>query len=257
MVKVKISEETIAREKAEEANRLKSTFLANMSHELRTPLNGIVGLLNVLTSDAQLPDNIREHIDLINTSSNQLLRLIDDILDVAKIEAGKMTMRPEPVCLDDLMNELYVFFENYLKKYDKSHINLEVLKNERDNCVTEVDPVRLRQILHNLLSNAVKFTEHGSIRFGYSLTDTNMLRFFVEDTGIGIPENQQSYIFQRFRQIEPGNRHLYEGTGLGLAIAHNLAQMMGGDMHVTSTFGEGSTFIFTIAYHPVKGSDNN
>ena len=251
MVKAKTRELTIAKEKAEQADRNKSAFLANISHELRTPLNGIVGLLNALANNEQLPDSIREHIDLINANSDQLLGLINDILDMSKIEAGKIALRPEEVRLDDLMNEMHVLFRNNLQTCNKSHINLEIHRNGFSNCVTEADPVRLRQILHNLLSNAVKFTGQGSIRFGYHLTDTNMLEFFVKDTGIGIPKNQQNIIFQRFRRIEVSNNSSYGGNGLGLSISRSLAQLMGGDMQVTSTEGEGSIFTFTIAYRPV------
>lgn len=252
MVEEKTHELTIAKEKAEESNRLKSSFLANMSHEVRTPLNAITGLLNILGDDPQISDTIREYIDLINRNSNQLLRLIDDILDAAKIEAGQMTIRNEPVCLDEMMNEMSIIFKQQLKILDKSLIILENITSEKTISNVSTDPVRLRQIMQNLLSNAIKFTDFGYIHFGYRLTKENMLEFFVEDTGIGIPQTQQKKIFLLFRQAETGNNRRYGGTGLGLTISRSLAQLMGGDMWITSAEGKGSTFTFTIAYHPCE-----
>ena len=253
MVEEKTRELTIAKEKAEESNRLKSSFLANMSHEVRTPLNAITGLLNILVDDPQISEAIKEYIDLINKNSNQLLRLIDDILDAAKLEAGQMKIRSEPVSLNDMMNEMCIIFKQQLKVLDKSLIHLEHVKNEKmDNCIVNTDPVRLRQIMQNLLSNSIKFTDHGYIHFGYRLTEKNMLEFFVEDSGIGIAKKQQDKIFLLFRQAELGNNRRYGGTGLGLTISRSLAQLMGGDMQVSSTEGKGATFTFTIEYHPCE-----
>ena len=258
MVEEKTRELTIAKEKAEESNRLKSSFLANMSHEVRTPLNAITGLLNILTNDPNTSDNIRECIDLINRNSNQLLQLIDDILDAAKIEAGQMIICNEPVCLKDLMNEIHVFGKQQLKVIHKPLISLENITNvEMDNCVINTDPVRLRQIMQNLLNNAIKFTNHGYIHFGYRFTEKNMLEFFVADTGVGISRTQQEEIFNLFRQAELDNTRHYGGTGLGLTISRSLVQLMGGDMNMTSSEGMGSTFTFTIAYHPCENTTSS
>ena len=253
MVEEKTSALTIAKEQAEESDRLKSAFLANMSHEIRTPLNGIAGLLNVLTEDTELPGNIAEYIGLINSNCEQVTRLFNDILDAAKMEAGQMQIRPEPLCIDELIDDVHSFIKQYLRSIGKSHISLEKHKeNNVPNSLINSDPVRLKQILHNLLSNAAKFTEQGYIRTGFKLTENNKLEFFVEDTGIGIPENQQEIIFQRFRQVEAGRKRSHGGTGLGLAISHGLAQLMGGDMRVESKLGEGSRFMFTIEYSPCE-----
>jgi len=182
-----------------------------------------------------------------------LLRLIDDILDAAKLEAGQMKIRSEPVSLNDMMNEMCIIFKQQLKVLDKSLIHLEHVKNEKmDDCIVNTDPVRLRQIMQNLLSNSIKFTDHGYIHFGYRLTEKNMLEFFVEDSGIGIAKKQQDKIFLLFRQAELGNNRRYGGTGLGLTISRSLAQLMGGDMQVSSTEGKGATFTFTIEYHPCE-----
>jgi signal transduction histidine kinase len=232
------------------SEQFKSSLLANLSHEIRTPLNGIIGLLNILSEDQQLSDTNREYIDLIINSSEQLLNLINDILDSARMEAGKMNIRSEPLDIDAMMNEIQVFFTQDLQRIGKTDVRLESCKDENlDKRVVNTDPVRLRQIINNLLGNAVKFTERGYIRFGYRLLpDAKLLEFYVEDTGSGISESQLELIFQRFRQTE----HSRGGTGLGLPISQGLAQLLGGDMQVKSVVGKGSTFSFTISYNPCK-----
>ena len=240
----------------QKSEQLKAAFLANMSHEIRTPLNGIVGFLSILTMDSQLPEKIKNYVGIINNSSEQLLNLIDDILDASKLDAGQMTIRTKQFSLDSLMSEMYHIFNNNLKTNGKPHVFLESEIDENVKKCIYTDPVRLRQILQNLLNNAIKYTEKGYIRFGYRLTKNNMLKFFVEDTGIGIPEDHLDVVFQRFRQVELGNNRQYGGTGLGLTISRNLAQLMGGDMYVKSIEGKGSTFTFTIAYHPCGEEEN-
>jgi len=252
MVKEKTRELLIAKEKAEESNQLKSAFLANMSHEIRTPLNGIVGLLNILAENPQLPEDIRENIDLINLNSEILQRLVEDVLDAAQIETGQMKIKPKQICIDDVMNEMNVFVTKQLQLTYKTSIKIIQENLKCDKCDNElklinVDPIRLRQVIQNMLSNAVKFTEKGHIRFGCKYVNNNMIEFFVEDTGIGIPKDQFEVIFHRFRQAELGNNRRYGGAGLGLNISRNLTQLMGGNMKVKSTEGKGSTFSFTIS----------
>jgi signal transduction histidine kinase len=241
------------REKLHVSDKLKSAFLANFSHEVRTPLNGILGMFNILSEDPKLSEDYKEFALLIKSNGEQLLRLINDILDASKMEAGEMSVHSEQVCLNTLLDELHAFFAKHLKSVGKTKITLINLKNVNDsekNLQVNTDPVRLRQIFHNLLNNAAKFTEKGHIQYGYRLTETGMLEFFVEDTGIGIPESHFDVIFQRFRQVELGNHRRYGGTGLGMSISRNLAQLLGGDINVTSVEGKGSKFTFTIAYHP-------
>jgi signal transduction histidine kinase len=240
-----------AKEKAEESDKLKSSFLGNLSHEIRTPLNGIATLLSILTHDSELPDSIREYIEIINKNSEQLLRLINDIIDMAKIDAKQMSIHSELLCISDLMDEIHIVFENTLQTSGKGHIGLECIKDiSAGKCMVHADPERLKQVLYNLLDNAVKFTEQGFIRFGYFLS-ADVLEFFVEDTGIGISENQVQNIFQWFRQAELENNRRYGGTGLGLTISRSLVQLMGGNMRVESAEGSGSSFFFTIPYMPV------
>ncbi len=247
-----------AKEKAEESDKLKSAFLANMSHEIRTPLNGIVGFLNFLNSDNLSPMRRQEYINVINNSSAQLVKLIDDIIDVAKIEAKQMSMRPVPLHVNELMGELQVFFETYLHANNKDRIML-ILDDSGfiDHCVTYADPMRLRQVLNNLIGNAVKFTEKGFIRIAYRQSAPNRLEFVVEDSGIGLDPSQREIIFERFRQAELGNSRQYGGTGLGLTISRSLVQMMGGEMWVESAEGVGSTFYFSISYLPVASEDEH
>jgi len=244
-----------AKEKAEESDKLKSSFLANLSHEIRTPLNGIATLLSILNQDPDLPDSIREYIGIINTNSEQLLKLITDIIDLAKIEAKQMTIHPEQLCINDLMEEMCSLTNTTLLAQNKVNINLECAVEESiKNCKVYADPVRLRQILHNLLNNAVKFTEQGFVRFGCRL-EANMIEFFVEDSGIGIPESQTKNIFQWFRQAELENNRRYGGTGLGLTISRGLVQLMGGNMRLESNEGFGSSFFFTIPYLPFNSKE--
>jgi len=247
-----------AKNKAEESDRLKSAFLANMSHEIRTPLNAIVGFLQLLESGTFSPDSMNECIHVIKDSSRQLTHIIDDILDVSKIEAKQMMMNPAPVRLNELMNEMRLFFETFLQSQNKEHIQL-ILDDSRfiNECLIYVDAVRLRQVITNLLSNAIKFTEKGFIRFGYHQSAPDILEFVIEDSGIGLRESQKDIIFERFRQAELGNNRQYGGAGLGLTISRSLVQMMGGDMWVKSTEGSGSTFYFTMFYLPVAPEDEH
>jgi len=247
----------LAKEKAEESDKLKSAFLANMSHEIRTPLNGIVGFVQFINSDNLTPNRRQQYVKIINNSSSQLARIIDDIIDVSKIEAKQMTFTPFPVNLNELMNELLVFFKNDLQSHNKERVSLILDDSEFiDDCVIFADAFRLRQILNNLISNAVKFTEKGFIRFGYRKSEPGILEFVVEDSGIGLRSDQKDLIFERFRQAELGDaRRLYGGTGLGLTISRSLVQMGGGKMWVESTEGVGSTFYFTSSYLPVSPED--
>jgi PAS domain S-box-containing protein len=246
-----------AKEKAEESDRLKSAFLANVSHEIRTPLNGIIGFLQFLSSDSLPPARRREYTRIVNSNGTQLVKLIDDIVDISKIEARQMKMHPAPVPVNTLMAEIYTFFDAYIRNAGKTHVALVLDESGSvSGCVALIDPTRLRQVLNNLIGNAVKFTEKGYIRFGYRQPAPDLLEFTVEDTGIGIPPAMHEIIFERFRQAETENGNdsisrIYGGTGLGLAISRSLVQLMGGEMRVESTEGNGATFGFTVEY--VKG----
>lgn len=223
-----------AKEKAENADQLKSTFLANMTHEIRTPLNAIVGFSDLLGSedDPELRDT---YIDLIKTNNELLLRLINDVLDVSKIEAGMMTFAYVDVYLPSVMKDLYNMMQLRMSE------EVLLILDPCPDVSFSVDKNRMTQVLINLLTNAIKHTSLGSIRFGYEI-EKAFVRFYVTDTGKGIPENELSNIFVRFVQLK-GHK---QGIGLGLAICKGLVAQMGGEIGATSKVGIGSTFSFTL-----------
>ncbi|MCL2512174.1 MAG: ATP-binding protein, partial [Bacteroidales bacterium] len=235
-----------AREKAEESDNLKSAFLANMSHEIRTPLNAIVGFLNIIAAENMLPEREQDYFNIIKTNAAQLVQLINDIIDVAKIEARQMNISLVPVDINQLMNELHILFKTIMQTNAKRDV---VLILDESGFVEDsrilADPTRLRQVLNNLINNAIKYTDEGYIRFGYRQPAPGKLEFVVEDTGAGIAPDQHEVIFERFRQA---GKNFLGGTGLGLNIAQSLVHMMGGDIWVESAEGRGSTFYFTILF---------
>jgi len=258
MVEQRTKELVHAKEKAEESDKLKSAFLANMSHEIRTPLNGIVGFLQFINSDDLSTTRRQEYINIINNNTTQLLRIINDIVDISKIEAQQMTITPVPVNINELMNELWVFFIAYLQANNKGHVKLVLDDNEMIvPSIIYIDSVRLRQVLNNLINNAVKFTDKGYIRFGYRKSSPDVLEFVVEDSGIGLHQDQLEIIFERFRQadVDKSLQRVYGGTGLGLTISRSLVQLEGGKIWVESAEGLGSSFYFTIPYIPVLPED--
>ena len=238
-----------AKEKAEVADKLKSAFLANMSHEIRTPLNAIVGFLKVITYGNLTPQRERDYFNIISKSATQLTKLVDDIIDVSKIESNQLNIFPVAVDINQMMKELHLYYESNMQNNNKSHIMLILDDGEfLDNCTILIDSIRLHQVLNNLLGNAVKFTEKGYIRFGYRQPAPDKLEFVVEDTGIGMALEKYEIVFERFWKT---GTHFYEGVGLGLNIAHSLVRMMGGDIWLETTEGTGTTFYFTIPYKPV------
>lgn len=240
-----------ALEKAEESDRLKSAFLANMSHEIRTPLNGIIGFSKYLRN---FPETSREEtlkfLNIICNSADHLLNLINDIIDISKIEVGQLKIAAESVNLNLLLNEIYTFYYSANPDLSKRGIGFRISTSLSDfESSIIVDKVRLRQIFNNLIGNALKFTKSGSVEFGYELTpDKNYVRFFVSDTGIGIPKDKVDLIFQSFRQADPDITKKYGGTGLGLAISKSLVELMGGNIWVESQPETGSTFYFTLPF---------
>ena len=238
-----------AKQRAEESDGLKTAFLANMSHEIRTPMNAIVGFSELLrTTDVSGPDK-EEYFNIINSSCNTLSNLIDDIIDLAKIEAGQ-TKVVEEVCHPvKIMKELNLVFEKEVKKSEKS-LQIEMDLGISEGLVTKTDEFRLRQVITNILSNALKFTQDGLISWGCLLNDNDELVFYFKDTGIGIEEGNLSSIFDRFRQLDGSSVRKFEGTGLGLSVSKSLVEMMGGRIWVESKINIGSEFYFTIPYKP-------
>jgi len=238
-----------AKEKAEESDRLKSAFLANMSHEIRTPMNGIIGFSQILKESDYPRDKQKKFLNIIHSRTQHLLNIINDLVDVSKIEANQLTLEFQHSHLNDLMQELSSVFSNELANREKDHIQLRLhLGLNYEESLIETDFNRLRQVMDNLLGNAIKFTQEGTIEFGYEHWKKGHLLFYVEDTGDGIPKDQQEHIFERFRQVSDSTTRVQEGTGLGLTISKNLVELMGGEMWMTSEEGKGSVFYFTLPY---------
>lgn len=242
---------------ATQSARIKDQFLANMSHEIRTPLNAVRGFSRLLKS-TELNHEQQQYVDIIDSSSSSLINIVNDILDISKIEAGKLRIESKPFNLERLLGTISrVFSESAAEKkltYSQS-IDPDV------PLLLYGDPDRLNQILINLLSNAVKFTKEGTIKLHVSLTGKQtgqsvLINFLVQDTGIGIPEDKVNIVFQRFEQLEAGQDDVIQGTGLGLSIVRNLTDLMGGTLALTSKYGEGSSFNVSLPFHIVtEGTD--
>jgi signal transduction histidine kinase len=230
-----------AKQAAERANRQKSAFLNVMSHELRTPLTVILGYLPILKNQQLLPssDTITQIAEDMDISGNHLLELINDLLDISKIEAGEMTLHPEKVATRPLLHEMLRRFENQAKL---KHLRLLV---ECEDFSFMADARRLRQILINLIGNAIKFTAQGEIKITAKAEDTQVV-FVISDTGVGIPENDLPHIFKTFRQVDDSSTRTAGGSGLGLAITKRLVELHGGMIHAESLQGRGSRFTFSI-----------
>ena len=240
-------------ERLREVDKLKSEFLASMSHELRTPLNSIIGYAEVILDglDGPLNEELEEDVGAIHSSGRLLLNLINDILDLAKIEAGQMELEYADVNLREFLPRV-LDGSRILVKDKPVELKIDVEDSVPDHI--QADPVRLQQIVNNLISNAAKFTEEGSITLS-TRADNGTLRIAVTDTGMGIPKEKLEVIFERFRQADQSSTRRAGGTGLGLDITRRLVRMHGGEITVESTLGEGSTFSFTIPVTPPNGYD--
>lgn len=241
--------------KAEESDSLKSAFLSNMSHEVRTPMNGIIGFAKILEDDSLSQEERKGYIDIINRQGQNLLQIINDIISISKIESGQITINKSICNVNVILSDLYFMFDAKNFPNQTSKVELRIVKSLSDNRSSILtDPIRLEQILMNLIDNALKFTSEGYVEFGYSVDSPREIKFFVKDTGIGIPLHQLERIFNRFYRYSNNERSLSSGTGLGLSISKALSQLLGGELTVESKVGVGSTFTLTIPYIPIDST---
>ncbi|SFS29766.1 PAS domain-containing hybrid sensor histidine kinase/response regulator [Lutibacter maritimus] len=243
----------IAKEKAEQSDQLKSAFLANMSHEIRTPMNGILGFSELLKNPELTGEKQQQYIDIIEKSGARMLNIINDIIDISKIEAGLMELEITEFNINELGDYLYTFF-----KPEVTSKGLDFIFNKKlpiEMAVIKTDREKLLSIFTNLIKNAIKYTDKGIIEFGYQVKD-NFYEFFVKDSGIGIQKIKQDLVFQRFIQADIKNSMARQGAGLGLSISKAFCELLGGNIRVESEEGVGSTFYFTVPYNINLSSQN-
>jgi signal transduction histidine kinase len=243
----KINKELLAaKQKAEESDRLKTAFLRNMSHEIRTPMNAIIGFSSLLSEENNNPEVIKDYAEIITKRSDDLLEIIDNITEIARIESGDKIVNKENIQARYLCNEVAQIFEEYKQKYNNYKVICEFQnKSYIEDKVIYTDKVMILQVFRYLIDNACKYTDVGKIEIGCKQHEGKSL-FFVSDTGIGIPHEFKDVVFKRFQQIEHDDARLNSGTGLGLSIAKGLVALLGGELWFESQPGVGSVFYFTV-----------
>jgi signal transduction histidine kinase len=237
----------IAKDQAEESDRLKSAFLANLSHEIRTPMNAIIGFADLLNINGLDAKTREKYTHIIKNSGNYLLSIISDIVEISHIEADQVELNETEIDLHEFLEDVYNAFKVSVPENKKLVINL-VKEKSKISHKSKMDEVKLRQILMNLLNNALKFTEQGEISFGYQISDNAEITFFVKDTGIGIASENHKIIFERFRQIDKGKLKTNTGSGLGLSITKAYVELMGGTIELISDLRKGTEFKITFPY---------
>lgn len=243
-----------AMEKAQESDRLKTAFLANMSHEIRTPMNGILGFTQLLKFSEIDSKQQHEYLEIIEKSGARMLNIINDIVDISKIEAGLIVARTAPTNINEQLRHVFSFFRPQALERNLD-FSYSTTLSDIDAWV-ETDSEKFFAILSNLVKNALKFSDKGSIEFGY-IRKGDVLEFHVKDTGIGIPAERQQAIFERFIQADIEDRRAAQGAGLGLSIAKAYAELLGGNIWLKSEEGSGSVFYFTLPYKPLSYANSS
>ncbi len=246
-----------AKEKAEESDRLKTAFLASMSHEIRTPMNHILGGLDLLLDPDISEVEKEEFHDIIKKSSHQLLKLIDDIIDVSHLDAGQVEIKKEKFHLNGFLQEIEEETDQFSNDKPNIEFQINTSAHLKDLDYIYTDKIRLKQVLISLISNAFKFTDTGTIELGYEKKNDETLQFYVSDTGIGIDKESQKVIFEQFRQVDYDHTREYEGAGLGLTLAKGMVELMGGKIWVESEPNKGSVFSFTVNIKEGKPKPEN
>ncbi len=250
--KMLINELIAAKEKAEESDKLKTAFLQNISHEIRTPMNAIVGFAEILESDHDDEGKISYYTGVIKQRSYDLLDIVNELLDISRIESGQLKAVFKPFDLNGIFTDLVQTFEGYKKRMEREEIELRLLPLPANvSNLIESDESKLRQVLVNLIHNALKFTHSGYIEFGFHELTNGSIVFRVTDTGIGIPHDMQDKIFERFQKVSPKGV-IYDGLGLGLTIVQSLVNLLNGKIWLESEVGKGTSFYFSIPYKPIK-----
>jgi signal transduction histidine kinase/ActR/RegA family two-component response regulator len=245
-------------EKAQLSDKLKSAFLANMSHEIRTPMNGILGFAELLKEPNLTGDEQQEYISIIEKSGVRMLNIINDIIDISKIESGLMKVDIQESDINKQIDYIYTFFKNEVETKGLQFSYSKALPS--NEAIIRTDREKLYAILINLVKNAVKYTDKGSIEFGYNkILDSGqpVVEFFVKDTGVGIPEDRHKAIFERFIQADINDLHAFQGAGLGLSISHAYVELLSGKIRLESEPGKGTVFYFTIPYNSVSKVEFN
>jgi signal transduction histidine kinase len=250
LVKKHLAKIRLAEQEAKKSDALKTAFLQNISHEIRTPMNGIIGFSDLLNQNGLPEDKKKFYIETISRSSNQLLSIVNDVLDISMIETGNIAVSQDEFYLNSALMEVYNIYAPQLK--NGVAFNIELGLPDKESLVIG-DEVKIKQVINNLINNAIKFTESGHISFGYLLKGS-CIEFFVKDTGKGIDPGIRNIIFERFNKAQMEANRVHEGIGLGLAICKGNVEMLNGKIWYESAVDQGTIFYFSIDYKPVEAS---
>lgn len=241
------------KKKDDELRNIRNIFLSKIGHEFRTPMNSIIGFSNILAKNDLTTDQKELYLEYINSSSEDLLQLVENMIDLAMLESGQIELNQAACSMNALFNELYAYFNREKHVLEKHSVALLMSKSvEENDLVIETDPLRLKQVLSNLISNGLKFTDKGVVEFGYKINEQKQLYFFVKDSGKGVSEDLQNVIFNSFQKDNNTSENQKSGVGIGLTIARQVVKLMGGDIGFKPNPKRGSLFYFTLPIRKVK-----